>query len=59
MDYLLHGPNLAYLLMMRGYLKDSAELIKLLAGQAKDKATHVEVLLTQDAAYTKTYQKTL
>ena len=48
MDYILHAPNLAYLLMMRGYLKDDADLIKLLTDQSKVKATHVEVLLTQD-----------
>jgi DNA-directed RNA polymerase subunit H (RpoH/RPB5) len=30
MDYVLHGANLGFLLMQRGYLKDADELVKLL-----------------------------
>ncbi len=54
MDHILHAPNLGYLLGMRRYLQSPDDLIKLLNEQAKAKATHVEVLLNQDPAYTKT-----
>ena len=36
MDYVLHGPNLGFMLMQRGYLKRTDELIKVLEAQAKD-----------------------
>ena len=43
-DYILHAPNIARMLMLRGYLSDAGSLIKTLEQGHKNKSTHIEFL---------------
>jgi hypothetical protein len=52
-DYALHAPNIARLLMLRGYLRDAEPLVKALADGHKNKQTHVEILLSIDKDFLK------
>lgn len=53
-DYILHAPNIARMLMLRGYLSDAESVIKTLEQGHKNKNTHIEFLLKRSKEHLKT-----
>ena len=58
-DHILHAPNIARVLMLRGYLSEPEPLIQALAEGHKNHSTHVEFTLQRSKEHIKTLGKVI